>query len=147
MKPFSLFLSVCFVAILSGFLFVSFRPPVQPSVEPVAPEITFDLANYVPYSTVALTAAQERGHVLLFFAATTWCQTCSALEKEIVARSREIPADVTILKVDYDNDTALNRQYAVASQHTLVLLDQNSKELKRWVGGGFDTLLKQIAEI
>jgi len=35
----------------------------------------------------------------------------------------------------------------VTSQHTLVVLDENSKEVKRWIGGGFDTLLQQVNEI
>jgi len=69
------------------------------------------------------------------------------LEKEIIERNTEIPKDVTIIKVDYDNDKVMNRKYGVTSQHTLIVLDKNGKELKRWLGGGFNTLLQQIEEI
>jgi thiol:disulfide interchange protein len=66
-----------------------------------AEPLPVELSGYVNYSEAALAAALAKGKAVLFFAATTWCQTCSALEAEIIARASEIPAYTTILKVDY----------------------------------------------
>lgn len=149
MKPFSIFLTASMLLIVGGF--VAFRALTTPAqsemqTQPSA-EITYDLSNYLDYTANAQAESQKRGETLLFFAATTWCQTCSALEQEIIARSSEIPEKLTILKVDYDNDRAMNRQYGVTAQHTLVLLDQNGEEISRWVGGDFDTMVRQIEKV
>lgn len=159
MKPFTLFLIGSVLLILGGFVFFKdgfSTAQSQPSTLAEANsdseisfevEANFDMANYLNYSTPALSASQERGQTLLFFAATTWCQSCAELEQEIVDRVAEIPSNVTILKVDYDNDQETNQQHAVTSQHTLVLLDESGTEVKRWLGGDFNTLLDELRRI
>ncbi len=117
-------------------------PKTTPAVE-----LQFELDNYVQFSESTLQSSKARGQSLLFFAATGWCQTCSELENEIVARAPEIPSGMTVLKVDYDNDTEMNRKYGVTMQHTLVLLDSNGAEITRWAGGNFDAMLKKLSEI
>mgnify|MGYP003496321209 CR=1 FL=1 len=117
---------------------VSQQVEIQPEQTPI------DRNNYQNYSDATLLQTQKTGTTLLFFAATTWCQTCSALEEEILQRHNELPADVTILKVDYDNDPSMKKKWAVTTQHTLVALDQDGQELKRWVGGNFDVLLQEL---
>jgi len=147
MKLFNIFILVSLLLIFGGFIFLRdsislTQSKFQPSMQP-----NFDQANYLNFSAAALAASQKQGQTLLFFAATTWCQTCSELEKEILSRSSEVPSAVTILKVDYDNDQVMNRKYAVTSQHTLVLLDTNGKEVRRWMGGDFNTMIQQIGKI
>jgi len=112
---------------------------VAPSTVNMA--IPADRASYVPYSQEQLKQSLTKGNVLLFFAATSWCQTCIGLDKELIERYTEIPEDLTILKVDYDRDAELKKKYFVTVQHTLVLLDASGKEITRWVGGGIDLLL------
>jgi len=138
------------IAILGGFIFLKdgFKGGQNTTTNRVEkPELLMDVMSYTDYSDSTLANSQLKGTSILFFAATTWCQTCSELEKEILSRVNEIPTDMTILKVDYDNDKAMNAKWSVTSQHTLVVLDENSKEVKRWIGGGFDTLLQQVNEI
>lgn len=103
--------------------------------------------GYQDYSQRNLDTAKLKGKPVLFFAATKWCQTCARLEKDILERTGEIPEDVTILKVDYDNDLAMNRAWGVTAQHTLVALDDDGEEVTRWVGIGMDSLLKEINNI
>lgn len=103
--------------------------------------IPADRASYVPYSKEQFKQSLTKGKVLLFFAATSWCQTCIGLDKELIERYAEIPENLTILKVDYDNDAEMKKKYFVTVQHTLVLLDPSGTEITRWVGGGVDTLL------
>jgi len=146
MKLFNIFIAISLVIIVTGFLF--FKDGFNKVQS--TPDITglnMDMLSYLDYSDTSLANAQVKGTSVLFFAATTWCQTCSVLEEEIIERESEIPGDVTILKVDYDNDRAMNQKWNVTSQHTLIILDQGGKEVKRWLGGGFDTLLEQLETI
>ncbi|NCT55694.1 hypothetical protein COX05_04415 [candidate division WWE3 bacterium CG22_combo_CG10-13_8_21_14_all_39_12] len=150
MKSFNFFIVASLIAILGGFIFLKdgFKGGQNTTTNRVEkPELLMDVMSYTDYSDSTLANSQLKGTSILFFAATTWCQTCSELEKEILSRVNEIPTDMTILKVDYDNDKAMNAKWSVTSQHTLVVLDENSKEVKRWIGGGFDTLLQQVNEI
>src|SRR3989344_5625391 len=137
MKPFNIFIIISLIAILGGFVFFKNGFNKIQSTRAEQSELRMDMLNYLDYSDSTLTNAQKKGRSVLFFAATIWCQTCSALEEEIIERQAEIPFNVTILKVDYDNDKVMNQRWSVTSQHTLVVLDENGQEVKRWLGGGF----------
>lgn len=100
--------------------------------------------HYVEYSEDTLEKSMKNGNTVLFFAATRWCSTCSALDDEIKEQSNTIPNGVAILKVDYDTDRATSAKYGVTQQHTLIYLDRNGNEIKRWIGGNFDTLVQNI---
>ena len=71
---------------------------------------------------------------VLFFSAA-WCTTCAALNRDLEANADEIPADLQILRIDYDEQRDLRAQYSIQVQHTLVEVDANGKELQRWSGG------------
>ncbi len=109
-----------------------------------ASEIKELSTNYYRYSDKSLEMSKSHGKTILFFAATTWCNTCSNLDKEIKEKSMHLPKNITILKTDYDNNKALNKKYFVTIQHTLVMLDKNGEEIKRWIGGDFEELIKNI---
>lgn len=91
-------------------------------------------AQFVDYTVAALASAQQRGRTVLYFHAN-WCPVCKALEPDLRTNISTFPADVTILKVDYDQETALKQQYGVTYQHTFVQVDAADKELKQWSGG------------
>lgn len=148
-KQFHLFLFIMIVTIVGGLLiFKKNAKPAEPTVQAEQVQgLAMDVASYANYSEALLSTAMLKGKVVLFFAATGWCQTCSALDDEIVERQAEIPSDVTILKVDYDNDKVMDDSYHVVRQHTLIVLDSDGKELTRWVGGDFDQLLDELSEI
>jgi len=144
MKGFNAALAIFFIVALAGIVAFGNNVTGTPISEE---EFLMDLSQYVNYSESNLAQSQTRGQSVLFFAATAWCQSCSKLEKEIKENASKIPANMTILKVDYDNDKAMNKKYDVVVQHTLVLLDESGKELKRWVGLGFDELLAQVNRV
>lgn len=146
-QPFNLFVGMSLVAIAGGFLFFGNGLPATEPKQVAQDTLQMDLNNYLDYSDLVLASAQQKGQPILFFAATTWCQTCSALEEEILERQSEIPTDVTILKVDYDNDKVMNQKWGVTAQHTLIVLDKEGQEVKRWLGGGFDALLQEVEAI
>jgi len=57
----------------------------------------------------------------------------------------DIPANVTILDVDYDEYSDLKQKYGVTTQHTLVQVDAEGNEIAKWVGGNtLDTVLAKV---
>jgi thiol-disulfide isomerase/thioredoxin len=98
---------------------------------------------YAPYEASKLAMASS-GDVVLFFKAA-WCPSCRALDAHIKANLEAIPADLTILEVDYDTATALRQQYGVTTQHTLVHVDASGQMLKKWSGGA--TLESIVAQV
>ena len=76
---------------------------------------------------------------------SSWCPSCRKLEKDINASLSDIPADVTILKVNYDSEKELKTKYAVTQQHTLVQVDQSGNIINKWSGG--NTLESIIGKI
>jgi thioredoxin 1 len=99
--------------------------------------------SYELYSPEKISKA-ENGKVVLFFRAG-WCPTCRALDSDIRTHLKDIPADLTILDVDYDNSTALKQKYGVTYQHTLVRVDENGELIKKW--GKSETLSDLVSQI
>lgn len=71
--------------------------------------------------------------VVLFFNAN-WCSTCKVARDNIESSLLSIPADLTIVLVDFDTETELRKQYGVVIQHTFVQIDAAGNELARWSG-------------
>lgn len=99
--------------------------------------------TYEDYDTVKLALAGS-GKVVLFFKAS-WCPTCNALNKDVEAHLKDIPSDVHILKVDYDNSAELKKKYGVTYQHTFVQVDSDGEQLNKWAGS--PTLKDLVANI
>jgi thioredoxin 1 len=83
------------------------------------------------------------GYTVLFFHAK-WCPTCRAAEADIIDNLHNIPPTITILKVDYDAESELKKQYSIVSQHTFVVVDANGMELTKWNGGGLTDIIRQV---
>lgn len=99
--------------------------------------------SYGPYSADKVAMATD-GDVVLFFKAV-WCPTCRALEADIKANIENLPANVTILEVNYDTATELRQKYGVTTQHTLVQVDANGNLITKWSGGNtLDSVLARI---
>ncbi len=98
---------------------------------------------YTQYSADAV-AASAAEHIVLVFSAS-WCPTCRALDKDIVANEEAIPAGVELYTVDFDTATELRRTYGVTVQHTLVEIDNTGDEIQKWTGG--TTLTSVLAKL
>ena len=90
------------------------------------------------------TIANLEGTIVLSFYAP-WCPTCRSLEGNIEENMNDIPSNLTIVKVDYDSETALKKKYGVTRQHTLVQVDQQGNKIALWTGG--NTLASVVAKI
>ena len=84
------------------------------------------------------------GDVVLFFKAS-WCPSCRAVDADIKNNMANIPADLTILEVDYDKYTDLKKKYGVTTQHTFVQVDKDGNMIKKWSGG--NTLNSVVSEV
>ncbi len=99
--------------------------------------------SYIPYDASKLAMANT-GHVVLFFHAS-WCPTCRNLDTDIKANLSAIPANLTILDVDYDAAVELKKKYGVTYQHTFVQVDANGTQLKKWSGSPtLDALVGEV---
>lgn len=99
--------------------------------------------SYELYSPEKLAFA-ETGKVVLFFRAT-WCPSCRTIDKDIRKHLNEIPENLKILDVDYDNSSELKQKYGVTTQHTFVQVDKDGNLITKWSGG--TTLLSLISQI
>jgi len=88
---------------------------------------------YGDYSEDKLALAEE-GDVVLFFQAS-WCPSCRVLDRDIQANLDQLPEDLAILRLDYDTEIDMRRKYGVTTQHTLVQVDAEGNEIKKWSGG------------
>ena len=87
--------------------------------------------TYTNYTeTLAKQAANNKKVVLFFHAA--WCPTCRTLDKTLLKET--IPEGIAIFKIDYDQEETLKEKYRINKQHTLVLVNEDLKEIKRWSG-------------
>lgn len=86
-----------------------------------------------PYSAAALAQAQQADKPVALHFHADWCPTCRAQEKALQTLADEKGLDLTVLKVDYDNEKELKRQFKVNTQSTLIVLRGN-KESARLVG-------------
>ncbi|XLQ19950.1 MAG: thioredoxin family protein [Candidatus Moraniibacteriota bacterium] len=91
------------------------------------------------YGNYGDDGVSEYENVVVFFTAD-WCPSCVEAEKNIESEKNDIPTDVAIVKVDFDDDD-LKQNYGVSKQHTFVLINEVGEENKKWVGS------KTLAEI
>lgn len=104
------------------------------------------MAEYGSYEVYApeKLAKAENGDVVLFFRAS-WCPMCRALDADIRANMKKIPATLTILDVDYDASTELKKKYGVTYQHTMVQVDTDGNLIAKWSGS--PTLVEFVKEV
>ncbi len=74
-----------------------------------------------------------------------WCPYCVHLDDDINANSGDIPAGVTIVKIDFDSNQDLRVRYGVTRQTTIVRVDVDGNEIDRFVGHGRFASLDNLA--
>lgn len=106
-------------------------------------------ARYVEYPQGIVNGGSVSNRRVLFFYAS-WCPFCRPADAEFRDRMSEIPGDVTVIRVNYnDSDTDegeknLARQYGVTYQHTFVQIDPDGTAVATWNGGKLKELLNHI---
>jgi len=147
--------STALIAIIVGVLLVinQVSRPVQNQEKTVAKgniinKETSDNSRYIAYSKDILKNSQNTRRVLYFYA--NWCPTCLPANDDLSSKADQIPSDVTVIRVNYnDSDTdedekELARKYGITYQHTFVQIDSEGKEIAKWNGGQLKELLENI---
>lgn len=67
--------------------------------------------------------------ILEFYA--NWCSTCKSFDKSL--EDYDLPEDILILKVDFDNSEELRKKYSVLTQSTFVEINNNWDILNRFI--------------
>lgn len=100
-------------------------------------------SNYIDYSASSLENSVGK-RVVLFFTAE-WCISCRELDVDIRNNLEKIPADLLILKVNYDSSSDLKSTYNIDKPNTLILLGSEQSELKRWADSmTLDKITRQL---
>ncbi len=135
---------------------VPMQSPVQPTpavmmektVESTAMPETLSSPRYVEYSRAALDQSSNMRRVLFFYA--SWCSTCRPADADFKKNIDLIPADLVLIRVNYNDpetdteEKALAAQYGITYQHTFVQIDAQGNEVAKWNGGQFDQLLARV---
>jgi thiol-disulfide isomerase/thioredoxin len=104
--------------------------------------------RYVIYSDGVLDSSTDKRRILFFYA--NWCPTCRPADSDILKNVSEIPDDVLVIRVNYnDSDTddeekSLASKYGITYQHTYVQIDPEGNEVSKWNGGATNELLRNI---
>lgn len=111
-------------------------------------EVDTTVSKYIQYSNSALEDTAQLRRVLFFYA--SWCPTCRPVDEELSQNASQIPEDVRVIRVNYnDPDTdseekVLAQKYEVTYQHTFVQISSDGTEIAKWNGGGLGQLLENI---
>jgi thiol-disulfide isomerase/thioredoxin len=108
-------------------------PPISEPSES-ADQVFASTAGYITYETyLAAPENYADSEVVLFFNAY-WCSTCKVARDSFEASINDIPEDLTIVLVDFDENTEMRKKHDVIVQHTFIQIDSSGNELQRWYG-------------
>lgn len=98
-------------------------------------------AEIASFSQTAFDQLKAEGKPVVVDIHATWCPVCKQQSKIIKSLSADPKfQDLTILKVDFDDQKAAVRQFSVSSQSTLIAFNKG-EEVARTIG---DTRLEGI---
>ena len=100
-------------------------------------------AGYFNWSNQADFEAYSEFERWLYFHAD-WCPKCVALDKDILDNLDQIPEDLVIFKVDYDQNQALRQRYGVSLQTTVVKVDSQANLQAKFVGTSTNHSLTEL---
>ncbi|MFA7286813.1 MAG: thioredoxin family protein [Patescibacteria group bacterium] len=105
--------------------------------------------TYVDFSPEVLAAAQneqKEGRKIVLFFHAAWCPFCIAADKDFreTLAMNSFPANVTLIKTDYDTQKELKKKYGVTNQHTFVQIDSNGNQITKWVSGETASLIANV---
>ncbi len=114
---------------------------------PDAAEVTQPSAGvFISLADYQASAADYSGTKVVYFFSASWCSTCKFARDNFEASLNEIPADLTLVLVDFDDSQDLRVTYGVTIQHTFVQIDDDGGLVKKWSGSTtIDDLVTQTA--
>ncbi len=104
--------------------------------------------RYVSYTKSVFDQARNTRRILFFYA--SWCPTCRPADADFSANQANLPSDMTLIRVNYNDpetdseEKALAKKYAVTYQHTFVQIDEAGEKVTVWNGGKTSDVLEKI---
>lgn len=108
-----------------------------------------EFGEYIEFTPQALEDRASRTRVLFFYA--NWCPICRPVDQELKTKANELPGNVTVIRVNYNDDEtdedekSLAEKYGITYQHTFVVIDENGNELKKWNGGDLGKIIAETS--
>ena len=99
--------------------------------------------NYVSYQNYEQEVEKYKDSRVVMFFNASWCSTCKIARDNFESSLDQIPSNLTIVVVDFDNSDDLRKKYGITVQHTFVQIDANGESLKKWSGS---TTIDQIVK-
>jgi thiol-disulfide isomerase/thioredoxin len=126
------------------------KPAATDAPATAAPQATESapraVGSFLSLADYQAAASDYSGTKVVLFFNASWCSTCKIARDNFQASLDEIPGDMTIVEVDFDDSQDLRTTYGVTIQHTFVQIDDNGEGLKKWSGSmTIDDLVKQTA--
>jgi len=88
----------------------------------------------VPFTTEAAAQALAKSQTVIYFFAATWCPSCQETYQDVKANFAKIPANVTLVFVNYDKASDLKKKYGITMQHTFVVIGPAGEKKSIWSG-------------
>ena len=111
------------------------EPDTSMSQTPTASETTNEAAgDYVTYESFVTSEDKYADSKVVLFFNAVWCSTCQQARENIEVSLGEIPTDLAIVLVDFDDSIELRKKYGVTVQHTFVEIDSAGEPLGKWSG-------------
>lgn len=90
--------------------------------------------SFIPLSEYEANKAKYQDTNVVYFFNAGWCPTCQEATQNLEAANGNLPKNLTVVDIDYDDSSALKEQYGVTVQHTFVEVDANGNMIKKWTG-------------
>jgi len=103
-----------------------------PTGTSAAPDAATTPGAYLTKAEYESQMAAREGTKVVYFFHADWCPSCRATDAAVAADG--VPDGLTVVKVDYDTETDLRKEYGVTQQHTFVQVDPDGGELAKWTG-------------
>lgn len=102
------------------------------------------VGRYLSLEDFQASSGQFAESKVVYFFNAAWCSTCKVARDNFEATLDEIPADLTVVVVDFDNSSELRKKYGVTIQHTYVQIDSQGELVNKWSGStSFDQIFEQ----
>ncbi|MFV0374093.1 thioredoxin family protein [Microbacterium sp.] len=77
---------------------------------------------------------------VVYFFHADWCPSCRSTDQSL--QTDGVPDGLTVVKVDFDTETDLKKQYGITQQHTFVQVAPDGAALATWSGSGSGAEIK-----
>ena len=91
-------------------------------------------SQVVAFTTEALARSLAKTQTVVYYFAATWCPDCQATYRDLKVNFTRLPANLTLVFVNYDKANELKKKYGITVQHTFVVIGPSGEKKKVFNG-------------